>query len=172
MNTMRSVLLAGGLFVAGLGIGFAANQPLSSAYHDKAKAEAAHALLDVAMEQADGGSWEEIAIGRLYYLSGDKQRGDEIFNRWLTDDAEASDVWRIARAYAEAGNWNKARPLFERYLVRNDDDYRAFADVGAFYLLQGDREHAEKLFDQAFEMETEFWSTMSAAGAYLGIAPE
>jgi tetratricopeptide (TPR) repeat protein len=151
-----------------------ARQPRNdpATYRDKPASEAAANLLERARAQADGGSWELIAVGRVFYLSGDRTAGQRIFDAILGGDHEESDVYRIARVYAEAGEWAKAKPLFDRYLAANPDDEKGLAEVGAFYLLNGDRETAESLFDRSFSITPEVWATIAAAGAYLGVAPQ
>jgi tetratricopeptide (TPR) repeat protein len=81
-------------------------------------------------------------------------------------------VFRIARVYQEAGEWAKAKPLFDGYAARNPKDRTEIAEIGAYHLLQGDRAAAEKLFDRSFANKPELWATVAAAGAYLGVAPQ
>jgi tetratricopeptide (TPR) repeat protein len=170
---IRTAAIAATLFVTGLGVGLAAqkhNDP--AAYHDRPAPDAAAALLDMARVQAGDGSWERIAIGRVQYLGGDKAGGQAVFDAILGGDHEDSDVFRIARVYREAGDWAKAKPLFDGYVARNPKDKAEIAEVGAYYLLQGDRAGAEKLFDRSFAVKPELWATVAAAGAYLGVAPQ
>ena len=167
-----SMAVAATLFVLGAPAGFAAQKVESSQYHDKDRQGAARALLDVAKVQAGKGSWERIAIGRIYYLGGFKREGQAIFGEVLNNDPEASDLFRIARVYREAGEWEQARVLFERSLRENPKDSKGMAELGAYYLLAGDRAAAEALFDRSFKREDELWSTVAAAGAYLGVAPQ
>lgn len=90
----------------------------------------------------------------------------------LSGKHEDSDLYRIARVYEEAGEWDKAKPLFERYLAANPDEGKDFAEVGSYYLLRGDRATAEKMFDRALELERDDpWTTERIAGAYLGVQP-
>ncbi len=173
MNPRITAALAAGLFIAGVGVGYAAQKLVPALYHGKAPPEAARALLEAAREQAgDEGSWERIGIGRIHYLAGQKAEAQAIFDSLLGGDADDSDVYRIARVYREAGEWAKAKPLFDRYLAANPKDEKALAEVGAFYLLNGDREGAERLFDRSFAVTSEVWATIAAAGAYLGVAPQ
>ena len=65
-----SMSAAAALFVLAAQAAFAAQKIAPSQYHDKDKQEAARALLEVAKVQAGKGSWERIAIGRIYYLGG------------------------------------------------------------------------------------------------------
>ena len=50
-------------------------------FQQKEPAAAAVALLDGALQLAGTGSWERIAVGRAWYLGGDKARGQQIFDR-------------------------------------------------------------------------------------------
>ncbi len=163
------------LFVAGIGVGYGAKQrPTPETYRDKAPQEAAKALLLLAQAQSGkNGSWERIGAGRVYYLGGFKAEGQKIFDHILNGKHEDSDEYRIARAYAEAGEWQKAKPIFDRYLIKNPKDARGLAEVGAHYLLQGDRATAERLFDRAIDMDDgDPWVTEPMAGAYLGVKPQ
>ena len=71
----------------------------------KDAATAAAVLLEGALQLAEEGSWERIAIGRIYYLSGSKPEGQAIFDDVLAHKPEAGDLFRIARVYREAGDW-------------------------------------------------------------------
>ena len=171
MDKRISLALAAGLFLAGIGVGYAGRGIDPALYRDKPEPDAAQALLELAMEQADGGSWEEIAVGRVHYLGGDRARGQAIFDRWLNGRHEDSDVYRIARVYREAGEWDKARALFDRYVADNPRDESGLAEVGAYYLIAGDRATAERLFEQSFR-DPHFWSTVAVAGSYLDVPPQ
>jgi len=142
-------------------------------YRGKDAKEAAQALLQAALVQAGkNGSWERIGAGRVYYLGGFKAEGQAIFDALLSGKPDDSDLYRIARIYEEAGEWDKAKPLFERYLAANPGEGKDFAEVGSYYLLRGDRATAEKMFDRALELEREDpWTTERIAGAYLGVQP-
>ena len=82
-------------------------------------------------------------------------------------------MYRIARVYQEAGEWDRAKSLFDRYFASNPDDAKGLAEVGAYYLLHGDRARAEQMFDRAFQADpNEVWVTVGAADGYLGVKPE
>jgi tetratricopeptide (TPR) repeat protein len=173
MKTSIASVAAIVLFVAGIGVGMAAKtNNMPSAYHDKSPQDAAVTLLDTARILADDDSWELIAIGRVHYLGGDKAEGQAIFDALLTSKHEDSDLFRIARVYREAGEWAKAKRLFDDYAVRNPKDSTELAEIGAYYLMQGDRAAAEGLFDRAFAGKPGVWATIAAAGGYLGVAPQ
>lgn len=159
------------LVIFGMSAVNAAKPVEQTLYHSQSKEDAAKALLREAMVQADDGSWERIAIGRVYYLGGMKPEGQAIFDQVLAD-AEASDLFRVARVYAEAGEWTRAKPLFDEAIRLEPKDETWLAEVGAYYMLNGDRETAESLFDRSFKRDTELWATVSAAGAYLGVEPQ
>jgi hypothetical protein len=76
----RSSLIAALLFVLGVAVGFAARKGVDPAtYRGKSNKEAAKALLKLAETQAGKGSWERIAVGRIYYLGGMKAEGQALF---------------------------------------------------------------------------------------------
>jgi tetratricopeptide (TPR) repeat protein len=143
-------------------------------YQGQTPAAAATALLDFAKAQTAGeGTWERIATGRMLYLTGRKAEAEEIFDGVLNGrKVDASDRVRIARVYAEAKEWAKAKPLFDRVIADSPKDEDWHAEVGAFYLLNGDRATAEKLFARSFEIAPgSFRNALRVAGAYAGVAP-
>lgn len=168
----RFIALTAVLFVSGIAIGYAAQKTQPSMYRSKTNQEAARALLDLAMVQADGGSWERIAIGRIHYLSGSKAEGQAIFDDVLKRKPDSSDLFRIAKVYQEAGDWPQAKALFDRYMGDSPDDAAEIAQIGSYYLLHGDRATAENLFDRSFKEDADFWSNVAVAGSYLGVAPQ
>lgn len=161
------------VFVLGVGTGMAAKNRLDVAsYSGLSKPEAGNALLKEALAQAGKGSWERIAVGRVYVLAGMKAEGKAIFDGVLAGKHEPSDVLRIARAWREAGDWATAKPLFDRFVVENPKEDKDLAEIGAYYLLAGDRAQAEALYAKSFAITEEFWSTLAAAAGYLGVAPQ
>ena len=169
---MRTITMASMLFASGISAGHAAQQAGPSDYRGKDDREAALALIEVAKVQAGKGSWERIAVGRIYYLGGMKPQGKAIFDEVLAHDPESSDLFRIARIYRQAGEWEAAKALLERSVRENPKDSKGMAELGAYHLLAGDRAAAEDLFDRSFKRDDELWSTVAAAGAYLGVAPQ
>src|SRR3546814_168877 len=57
---------------------------------------------DLALEQAEDGSWERIGVARVYYLGGFKAEGQAIFDEVLAGKHDDGDAYRIARVYREA----------------------------------------------------------------------
>jgi tetratricopeptide (TPR) repeat protein len=160
------------VFALGLGAGLLAAKGKVSpdAYRGKDAKAAGAALLQLAEEQAGAGSWERIGVGRVYYLSGDKARGQAIFDE-VAKKAERSDWDRIAKVYVEAGEWEKAEAIFRRINISKDDD-SGLALAGALYNLHGDRKTAEEFFDRSFKKKADdVWNTLNAAGSYLGVQP-
>ena len=168
---IRSGVIAVALFVVGIGVGYAAKPIDLLSYRAQPKEDAARALLRQALVQAGDGSWERIAVGRVYYLGGMKSEGQAIFDQVLADQ-DASDMLRVGRVYREAGEWSRAKPLFDKAIRMEPKEEKWLAEVGAHYLINGDREMAETLFDRSFKRESELWATVSAAGAYLGVLPQ
>jgi tetratricopeptide (TPR) repeat protein len=169
---VRLAVVAMFVFVFGVAVGYAARRVEPSSFRGKTKKEAGKALLEEARKQAGGGSWERIAVGRVYYLAGMKAEGQAIFDEVLKKKPESSDYFRIARVYREAGEWPKAKEYFDQYVAKNPKDDKGLAEVGAYYLMNGDRETAEQLFERSFKLESEMWSTVSAAAGYLGVEPQ
>jgi tetratricopeptide (TPR) repeat protein len=163
------------VFALGIALGaFAAKKAIDpSTYRGKSKKEAAQALLQIARTQAGKGSWERIGVGRIYYLGGMKAEGQAIFDEVTSKNPETTDWWRIGRVYWEANEWDKARAAFEKSLGKNPKDDKGLAELGAYYLIKGDRDKAEELFDQSFKLESgEVWNTTAVAGGYLGVRPQ
>ena len=165
------VVFLAGLFVGGTWGRGATVSP--SIYEGKPAKEAAAALLAAAEGQAGGGTWELIGVGRVYYLSGDKTKGQGFFDRVLSGKPKTDDLERIAKVYAEAGDWSKAEPLFRRVVEADPKDDGAQAELGAYYNLNGNRSAAEELFRRSFEKKPgDVWNTLSAAGSYVGVKPQ
>ena len=140
----------------------------------KSAKESAAVLLDGAMQLAENGSWERIAVGRAWYLGGDKAKGQEIFDLVMSNrKVEGSDFFRIGRVYAEAKEWDKAQAAFEKALAKDTGDDTGMIEYGALANLNGDRVKAEALFERAMKKNgREFWHWVNAGGSYLGVAPQ
>jgi tetratricopeptide (TPR) repeat protein len=141
-------------------------------YAGKAPKEAVGALLAQAEVLAKKGSWERIGVGRVHYLSGDKANGQRLFDGVLAGKPEPSDLYRIASVYAIAGEWDKAKPLFERAVALDPEDDRSVIEAASWMNLKGDRVRAEELFDKVFAQSPgEMWHYVLAAGSYVGVEP-
>jgi tetratricopeptide (TPR) repeat protein len=142
-------------------------------YRGKSPESAAADLLAAARSLAEDGSYENIAVGRVLYLTGRREEGQAIFDRVLaTAKVEAGDVIRVARVYREAGEWERARPLFDRVLEMAPKDEDWAAEIGAYHLLAGDRDRAEELFGRSFAQDpSNLYNTLLVAGAYRGLDP-
>ena len=169
---IRPTLIVMALFVSGIGVGYAAQRMELPSYRAQTKEDAAKALLQQALIEAGKGSWERIAVGRVYYLGGMKNEGQAIFDEVLSKKPDSSDFFRVARVYREAGEWPRAKPLFDKAIQLEPKNEKWLAEVGAHYLLNGDRATAETLFDRSFKIESEMWATVAAAGGYLGVEPQ
>ena len=136
--------------------------------------EAATALLDGALQLAEGGSWERIAVGRAWYLGGDKAKGQEIFDAVTGGKkVQGSDWFRLGRVYAEAGEWDKAQVAFDRALAMKADDDSGLIEYGALANVNNDRAKAEALFEKAMKKSPrEFWHWVGAGASYLGVRPQ
>jgi tetratricopeptide (TPR) repeat protein len=140
-------------------------------YQGKDPKAAANALLEGALQLAGDGSWERIAVGRAWYLGGDKTRGQQIFDAVTgTKEVEGSDWFRIGRIYAEAGEWDKAQAAFDKALSLDADDDTGMVEYGSIAMLNKNRAKAEELFTKAMTRKPrEFWHWVNAGGSYLGV---
>ena len=131
-------------------------------------------LLEGALVLAEDGSWERIAVGRAWYLGGDKAKGQEILDGVTSGKkVEGSDWFRIGRIYAEAGEWPKATAAFDKAMAMNADDDSGSIEYGAFANVNNDRTKAEGLFRSAMQKKPkEFWHWVNAGGSYLGVKPQ
>jgi tetratricopeptide (TPR) repeat protein len=131
-------------------------------------------MLDTALVLAEQGSWERIAVGRAWYLGGDKAKGQQIFDGVTSGKkVEGSDWFRVARVYVEAGEWDKARTAFDKAIAMNADDDTGTIEYGAFANVNNDRAKAEGLFRTALQKKPkEFWHWVNAGGSYLGVKPQ
>jgi tetratricopeptide (TPR) repeat protein len=136
--------------------------------------EAGTVLLDGALQLAETGSWERIAVGRAWYLGGDKLKGQQIFDVVTTSrKVESSDWFRVGRVYAEAGEWEKASKAFDQALAMKPDDDSGMVEYGALANLNSDRNKAELLFERALKKNPrEFWHWVNAGASYLGVRPQ
>ena len=162
------------VFLVGAALGVAVAKKITiapGAYVGKSLEEASDALLSVARTMAGGGSWENIHVARVYYLSGRKEEGQAILNRVLNGDAEAGDWIRAGRLYYQAGEWDKARSAFDEVVAMEPKDEDWLAEIGAYYNLQGDREKAEELFQRSFSSGKSLNNVLNIAGSYVGVTP-
>jgi len=172
----RFVVGAGVAFALGIvvGLALAADKKVDpSVYLGKQPEQATRALLEAAQVQAGNGSWENIAVARVYYLMGDRAAANAILDRFTSGKMKSNDWIRVGRLYVEAGEWDKAREAFDRLLAVDPDDPDYQAEIGAFYNLHGDRARAEELFARSFAKDpSDVWATVNAAGSYVRVRPQ
>jgi tetratricopeptide (TPR) repeat protein len=136
--------------------------------------EAGTLLLDGALQLAETGSWERIAVGRAWYLGGDKAKGQQILDLVTTSKkVESSDWFRVGRVYAEAGEWERASKAFDQALAMKPGDDSGMVEYGALANLNSDRDKAELLFERALKKNPrEFWHWVTAGSSYFGVRPQ
>jgi tetratricopeptide (TPR) repeat protein len=131
--------------------------------------EAGRAALAEAEKLAGKGSWERIGVGRVYYLSGDKAKGQALFDSVTNVKPQTSDWQRIGEVYAEAGETEKAEACFQKVLVDPKDD-TGQSEIGSWYVRVGQREKGEELIAKALARSPdELWHYVRASEAYLGV---
>jgi tetratricopeptide (TPR) repeat protein len=172
----RQCIRTAAVFVLGVVFGIATlslAKPNPSLFVGKAPEEAARELLKEATVLAGQGTWERIAVGRVYYLMGDKAKGQEIFDGVTAGKIKNSDWIRISRVYFEANEWDKAESAFLKALALKPKDAEDLAEMGAYYNLHGDRQKAEEMFTNALQENSEdVWITANIAGSYVGVRPQ
>lgn len=173
MRTRWVTAIAAGTMILGIGIGIAGSKSTSlgiAAIQGKPPKDAAAAALVEAERLAGKGSWELIGVGRVYYLSGDKARGQALFDRVTSNKPEASDWQRIGSVYAEAGENDKAADLYQKVLALNPKDDTGQAEIGSWYIRIGQREKGEALVAQSLQRSPdELWTYVRVAEAFLGV---
>jgi len=176
MKSSLAAALAAASLLLGVGVGYAAKEKGAGMepMRGKPPKEAALAALQEAEKVAGTGSWELLGVARVYYLSGDKAKGQALIDRVLGGKAEASDQQRAGEIYAEAGENASAEALFQKVIAADtkakDDTGRA--EIGAWYIRIGQRERGEALLAQAMARNpNETWHYVRAAEAYLGVPP-
>lgn len=175
MKRFSIVPIAALAFVVGATVGVAVAKKTTvtpETYVGKSPDEAAEALLDIAAVEAEDGSWENIHLARVYYLSGREERARVILDRVLNGPKVTAGDWiRAGRVYEQAGRWDEARAAFERVLELKPKDADWLSEIGAYHNLHGDRETAEELFRSSFELGGGLKNTLNAAGSYVGVTP-
>ena len=163
--------------LVGAVIGFAADKVTGggvAVFKGKPAKEGAYAALAEAEKLSGTGSWELIGVGRVYYLSGDKAKGQEIFDRVLNSKKVAASDWqRIGEVYAETKENAKAEELFNKVLAADAQDDTGQAEIGAWYIRTGKREKGEELFAKALGRKpNDNWHYVRAAEALLKVSPK
>jgi tetratricopeptide (TPR) repeat protein len=132
--------------------------------------EAGMAALQEAEVLAGKGSFEQIAVARVYYLTGDKDKAQSIIDRVSSSKPAASDWQRIGEIYADAGENSMAEDYFQRALVADPKDDTGHAEIGAWFIRIGQRDRGEDLLAQAFNKNPgNVWHYVLAAEALLGV---
>jgi tetratricopeptide (TPR) repeat protein len=134
---------------------------------------AAEALLARGSVAAGGGSYEQIEIARVSYLSGKKEEGRAVLERYAQPGTkEKGDLYRIAKVYCEAKEWETARPLFDRVLAIDPEWQKALRTAGACAYWAGDRALAEDYFARAIRAKADdTWTYSAIAAVNAGIPP-
>jgi len=173
MRPSSIAVIAASSLLLGIGIGFAAKYQGAGidVIRNKPDKDAALAALTEAEHVANGGSWELIAVGRVYYLSGQKARGQALFDYAVTGHKpDGGDYERIAEVYAAAGENDRASDSYEKMLALDPKDDSNQATVGAWYIRIGQREKGEALLARALQRRrNDPWYYVHAAESLLGV---
>ena len=169
----RSLVISSSIFLLlGFGLGLSAKDTPGGValFRGKPPKDAAMAALAEAEKLSENGSWELIGIGRVYYLSGDKAKGQSYFDRVTSRKPEGSDWQRIGDVYAEAKENDKAEACYQKALAASPKDDTGQSEVGVWYIRNGQRDKGEELFAKALARNPDdVWHYVRAAEAYLGV---
>jgi len=172
VNNIRLVGVACASLALGLCIGLSAKEksPGIELLSGKPPKEAAAAALQHAETLAGKGSWELIAVARVYYLSGDHEKAQSLIDRALSHKPKATDFQRVGEIFAAAGDNAKAEEYFQRALAADPNDDTGQSEVGAWYIRNGRRADGEALLAKALAKNPdEVWHYVRASEAYLNI---
>lgn len=140
----------------------------------KSPEEAAATLLAAGKEAAGKGSWENLAVARVLYLSGQKEKARPILDAYgAVGSKEETDLYRIGVIHFEAGEYDRAADFFRRSLALEPDSDKTMVALGACAMKEGNREAAEGWFRKALEREAgNPYRFATVAAAYLGVVPD
>lgn len=175
MKKIVVAALAAACLTLGIGIGYAAKSqgPGMTLVTGKPAKLAGLAALQEAERLAGSGTWELLGVARVYYLSGDKAKGQALIDKVMNGETGSSDWHRIGQLYAEADENAKAEEFFQKALVAEPKDDSGQAEVGAWYIRRGQREKGEELLTKAFARNAdELWHYVRTAEAFLNVAPK
>ena len=156
----------------GTSIGYAAKEkpPGVAVMQNKPPAEAGRASLQEAETLAGNGSWELLGVARVYYLSGNKTKGQELVDRVLKGGPANTDWQRLGQLYADANEPAKADEYFTKAVEAMPKDDTGQAEMAAWYVRQGQRAKGEALFARALARNPgEVWHYVRAAEAFLDV---
>jgi len=158
----------------GMGIGYAAKEkaPGIDVMRGKSAKEASQAALDEAEKLAGKGTWELLGVARVYYLSGDKARGQSLIDRVMSYKTKGNDWQRIGQIYADAGENDKAAVYFQKVLDADPNDDTGQAEIGSWYIRIGQRDKGEALLGRALSKSPEeVWHYVRIAEALNNLQP-
>jgi|SRR5579864_8654830 len=172
MKSMVVATVAAISLSLGVGIGMAARLTGAgiSLIAGKSDHEAGLAALAEAERLAGNSASDLIAVGRVYYLSGDHARAEDLFNRAAGGKPKSGRFQSIAEVYADAGDTAKAEENYNKMLALDPDEESQRAEVGAWYIRIGQRAKGEQLLSKAFQMGPHDSSLyLRAAESLLGV---
>ena len=137
-------------------------------------AEVGARFLEGALVLAEQGSWERIAVGRAWYLGGDKAKGQQIFDGVTSGrKVEGSDWFRIGsrlrrgRRVAQGARGVRQGDRDERRRRLGDDRVRRLRERE-----QRSSQGRGALPIAMQKKPKEFWHWVNAGGSYLGVKPQ
>src|SRR5207237_10209211 len=101
-------------------------------------------------KHAGNGSWELLGVARVYYLSGNKAKGQALIDQVLNVKPKGTDWQRAGEIYADVGEAQKAEESFQKMLSADpkEKDDTGRAEIGAWYIRTGRSDKGEELLSQ------------------------
>ncbi|HTT03005.1 MAG TPA: hypothetical protein VMG11_13055 [Steroidobacteraceae bacterium] len=172
MKMSLAVAASVGCLALGVCIGLVAKskEPGIDLVRGKPPKEAGAAALMEAEKLAGHGTWELLGVARVYYLSGDKAKGQALIDQVVNGKNDPGDWTRIGWVYADAGENTKAAYWFDKATTAEPKDDTGEAEVGGWYIRIGERDKGEALLAKAFAKHPdEMWHYVRAAEGFLGV---
>jgi tetratricopeptide (TPR) repeat protein len=174
MRATRVLTAACASLALGVCIGLSAKDKLPGfeILQGKPPKEAGAAALQEAERLAGNGSWELIAIARVWYLSGDHTKAQSLIDRALSHKPKGTDFQRVGEIFAAAGDNTQAETYYQRALAADPKDDTGQSEIGAWYIRNGQREKGEELLAKALARNPDdLWHYVRASEAYLSVPP-
>lgn len=108
----------------------------------------------IQMYKKDKEAW--INLANTYFLTGDIQKGESIFKRFLRDKRKYAVLWKkLGKNYLHVNEFSKAIEYFNHYIKLNPYDFEPFQLMAEAYYHTGDFQNALENVDKAIK----FWFT-------------
>jgi len=107
----------------------------------------------ILMYKRDKEAW--INLANTYFLVGEIQKGESIFEKYLSDKPKYSILWKeLGKNYLQVKEFNKAIESFNHYIKLNPYDFESFKLMAEMYYNTGDFQKALENIDKAIKLRS------------------